>query len=339
MRYTLTFFFTLLLMCAALLVDISVGSARIPLDELFGILLHPSQAADSYRFIVWDMRIPAALTTALVGAGLSVCGLLMQTLFRNPLADASILGISGGASLGVAVFMLGGIALGGVPAALLMSGKVFFAIVGASLVLLLISGLAYRWHDVTRLLIVGVMISFISSSVVSLLQFFAPAEAVKGFQIWSFGSMEGVDRMDLLILAAVIVPVLFVSLFYTRALNAMLGGELYARSVGIHTRRIRNQLIIITGIMAGTITSFVGPIAFIGLAAPHIIRSLLHSNDHRKLLPLSIFGGAFLLQLCHIVTHLPTNGMIFPINVVTGVVGAPIVIACILRLNKNTSTF
>lgn len=338
MRFTLSLLLLLLAGLVAFLLDIALGSVSISWGELQSILLGTSEADPQLSYIIWAMRIPGAITAAVVGAGLALSGLQMQTLFRNPLADASILGVSGGAGLGVALFMMGGTLLSSVwklPAVLQTGGMLLFAILGAALVLLLVASIAYKSQDITRVLIIGVMISFIAGSIISLLQYFAPPEMVKGFQLWSFGSLEGSTSRSTLILCCIVLPAAIAAAFYPKALNALLLGDLYARSVGISTRRVRNILILLTGIIAGSITAFVGPIAFLGIAVPHIVRNLSRSSDHRKLMPLCLIGGATLMLVCHIITHLPQGGLILPINVVTGIIGAPIVIATVLRSKPN----
>lgn len=334
MRTFATFLLLFLLLIVAFLVDIFWGSVSIPYNEFGTILFHPHSAKPEWVYIVWEMRIPAAITALLVGASLSSSGLVMQTLFRNPLADAGILGVSGGAGLGVALFMMGGTLWGQIPSitsSIEMGGIIFFAIAGAVLVLALIAAVSYTTSDITRVLIVGVMLSFLTGSVVSLLQYFAPSELVKGFQVWSFGSLEGSTSRSALLLSLIVIPALLLISFFPKALNTMLLGDAYARSLGTSTKRMRRFLILLTGIITGTVTAFVGPIAFIGIAVPHLVKSIAKTSNHRQLIPLSLLGGSVLMLLCHIVSHLPQGGLILPINVVTSVVGAPIVIAVILK--------
>lgn len=333
MRSSLTYLFLIFLLLLFFILDIVFGSVQIPFSDLKDVLLMHKNVSPQWSYIIWQMRIPAAVTAVITGAGLSVCGLQMQTLFRNPLADASILGISGGASLGVALFMMGGTLLGNlitIPEFLRIGGMILFAILGAALVLLLIASLSFSSRDITQVLIVGVMISFLAGAIISLLQYFSPPELVKGFQVWSFGSLEGSTTISTLILACIVLPAVIICLFFIKPLNALLLGESYARSLGISTKFVRRSLIILTGIIAGTLTAFVGPIAFIGIAVPHIVRGLSATRNHKHLLPLSLLGGATLMLICHLITRLPQGGLILPINVVTSVIGAPIVLGVVI---------
>lgn len=341
MRTFLSFLLFILLLLVTFVADIFWGSVSIPYEEFIQTLFDRTSAPQEWVYIVWEMRIPAAVTALLVGASLALSGLVMQTLFRNPLADAGILGVSGGAGLGVALFMMGGAIVGSafsLPSFIEVSGMLLFAIGGAALVLLLISAVSYRSSDITRILIVGVMLSFLTGSVVSLLQYFAPSELVKGFQVWSFGSLEGSTVHSSTTLALIILPALLLLSLFPKALNALLLGDAYARSLGISTQRVRRVLILLVGIITGTVTAFVGPIAFIGIAVPHIVKGLTKTSNHRKLIPLSLLGGAVLMLLCHLVSHLPQEGLVLPINVVTSVVGAPIVIFVILKNNSSKSS-
>lgn len=331
MRFTFSLLLMIFLLLLSFVADLLLGSVNIPLYAVGNILFQKSTYPE-WSYIFWEMRLPIAITAILVGSALALSGVVMQTIFRNPLADAGILGISGGAGLGVAIFMMGENLLGKFAIFndfIQWGGMILFSIGGAILILLLIASVSYSSRDTTKVLIIGVMLSFLVSSLVSLLQYFSPSELVKGFQIWSFGSLENISIKKCLILSIIILPILITISLFPKALNALLLDDSYARSLGIDTKQVRRTIIILTGILAGTITAFVGPIAFIGIAVPHIIKLLIGSNDHRKLMPLSIFGGALIMLLCHIISHLPHNGMLLPINVVTSIVGAPIVIAII----------
>lgn len=334
MRFRGAFALLGLLFVVAFSLSLFTGSVQIPLKTFWTALLAPHTIPSEIRYIIFEMRFPATIMASVVGAGLALSGLQMQTLFRNPLADATVLGVSGGAGLGVAIFMLGGTLLSrffSLPPFLQTGGMLLFAIVGASSVLLLIATLSYRSSDVARILIIGVMISFLSGSIISLLQYFAPAEMVKGFQVWSFGSLEGASRKHTFELILVVLPAIVLASLFPKALNALLLGDTYARSLGISTAFVRRSIILLTGILTGAITAFVGPIAFVGIAVPHLVRNLAATSNHRYLIPLTILGGASFLLICHTLSRLPNNGLVLPINVVTALFGAPIVIAVLIK--------
>lgn len=332
MRTTLYSFSFALLIVLLLGLDLAIGSVHIPWEEVKAVLLGNDKDSTLY-YIVWELRLPAALSAIVVGAGLSLCGLQLQTLFRNPLADASLLGVTGGAGLGVALFMMAGSLFGSVAyfsGALGSAGMIVSAIIGAFIVLALVASMAHKGRDMTHVLIVGVMLSFITSSMVALLQYFAPAPLVKSFQVWSFGSLEAVSTKQLQVLLVVTLPAIFFATLYPKALNAILLGNLYARSVGISVKSLERTVILLSGIIAGTITAFVGPIAFVGIAVPYLVRLLSGSTNHRQLTPMTLLLGALFMQVCHIATSLPGHGVVLPINIVTSIVGAPFVITMIL---------
>ena len=340
MRNTLVFIILLLLTIVAFCLDIALGSVSIPWEVLKGAIFDPSSQPEELRYILWHMRLPNALAAAMVGGGLAVAGLAMQTLFRNPLADASVLGVSGGASLGVALFMMGGVLVSGGamsnPSLWQTAGMLLSSIVGAAFILLLIALMARSMKDMVSILIVGVMISFISGAIVSLLQYYAPAEVVKSFQVWSFGSLEGNDAESVLLMACTLLPASLLFLLLAKQLNALLIGEQYALTVGVSIKRVRLFVILLAGIVVGVCTAFTGPIAFVGIAVPHVVRFLFGKSNHRVLIPMTLLVGACFMLLCHMLTHVIKSGVVLPINIVTGIIGAPILISIILRKEQRS---
>jgi iron complex transport system permease protein len=325
----------LILLVLSLLLNISLGSVTISVGEMLdGIFLGEWQKA-SREQIVMHYRLPKAIVAIFAGIGLSLSGLQMQTFFRNPLAGPFVLGISSGAGLGVAILMLAGSAFGFVvsggglsPWLIVISG-----ILGAGLVLILVSLVAWKVRDSMTLLIVGLMFGSAVSAVVSVLSYFSGAESLKLFTIWSMGSLGGLGWMQVSIVGLVILVGIIPVFASVKSYNAMLIGERYARSMGINPMRLRWQMILSTGLLAGGITAFCGPIAFIGIAVPHLARMLTKSADHRILFPVSGLVGAILLLLCDAIGQLPGSAQTLPINAVTSLIGAPIVIGLVLRKN------
>jgi len=325
----------LILLVLSLLLNISLGSVTISVGEMLdGIFFGEWQKA-SREQIVMHYRLPKAIVAIFAGIGLSLSGLQMQTFFRNPLAGPFVLGISSGAGLGVAILMLAGSAFGFVvsggglsPWLIVISG-----ILGAGLVLILVSLVAWKVRDSMTLLIVGLMFGSAVSAVVSVLSYFSGAESLKLFTIWSMGSLGGLGWMQVSIVGLVILVGIIPVFASVKSYNAMLMGERYARSMGINPTRLRWQMILSTGLLAGGITAFCGPIAFIGIAVPHLARMLTKSADHRILFPVSGLVGAILLLLCDAIGQLPGSAQTLPINAVTSLIGAPIVIGLVLRKN------
>lgn len=322
----------LLMLMALVLANLYLGAVHIPLAAVTDILLGRDVDHPSWTYIIWESRIPQAVTAVLSGAGLAVAGLLLQTLFRNPLAGPGLLGIDSGANLGVAVAML---ALGGSFSASAFSLSGFLlvivaAFVGAMAVLLLLIGFASTLRSEVLLLIVGVMIGYLASSVISLLNYGATEEGVRSFMMWGLGSFANVtsDRLPAFCLTMTIG--LVAALLYIKPLNALLLGDRYAANLGIRVRRARTYLLVVTGLLTATSVAFCGPIAFIGLAVPHLARLFMGTANHRSLLPATMLTGACLALVCNLICTLPTHGLI-PINVITPVIGAPVVIWVILR--------
>jgi iron complex transport system permease protein len=327
----------LLLVLALLLLflaDLSLGAVAIPLPALLRILGGGGAAEPQvWQTIVLDFRLPKALTAVAAGSGLAVAGLQMQTLFRNPLAGPFVLGISSGASLGVALLLMAGsLGIGSllVPEWLpwLTAGA---AALGSAGVLLLIFLAALRLQDSMALLILGLMVGSLAGAVVSVLQFYSGAEKVQAFLVWTFGSLGGVTWPELQVLVPAVGLGLVLSQLLAKPLNALLLGERYASSVGVAMGVVRPLILISTSLLAGSITAFCGPIAFVGLAVPHLCRLLFHISDHRLLIPVVMLGGAILLLLCDILAILLAGGGALPLNAITTLFGAPVVLWLIMR--------
>ncbi|MBB6501590.1 iron ABC transporter permease [Pedobacter cryoconitis] len=319
------------LLVAAFLLDVAMGSVHIPLKDVIKVLFTPDGGNDTWVYIIEKIRLPKALTAIIVGCGLSVCGLQMQTLFRNPLADSSVLGITAGASLGVALVMLsaGSITSLYTIKELGISGSwliILASSLGAALIMILIVGISSSLKDNVIVLIVGVMLGNITFSVISIWQYFSSPELIKDYLIWTFGSLGGVTGGQLLILAIVVSAGLLISFLSSKLLDALLLGDNYARSMGLTVKRARILVIASTSILAGGITAFCGPIGFIGIAVPHLARALFGTSNHRMLIPVCCLIGTVLMLVCDIVAQLPGSQTVLPINVITALVGSPVVI-------------
>jgi len=326
------------------LLDILLGSVKIPFSEVISIIFSHESENTAWLFIIEKIRLPKAITAVLVGCGLSVSGLQMQTLFRNPLAGPSELGITAGAGLGVAAVMLTGGSSTSIYAIrqLGLSGSwliIAMASLGSALVLSLILLIAGRIRDNVILLIVGVMIGTITLSVVSIWQYFSQPEQLQEYIMWTFGSLGGVVQDHLYVLSGVVIFGLILAFISSKALNALLLGENYARSMGLTVGRTRFMIMAGTSLLTGSITAFCGPIGFIGIAIPHITRSLLGTSNHRILIPATCLVGTVLMLVCDIIAQMPGTQTVLPINVVTSLLGAPVVIWIIISRNNLRSSF
>lgn len=313
--------------------DLALGSVLIPIKDFFTTIFHPYESND-WNYIIMDFRLPKALSALLTGAGLSVAGLMMQTLFRNPLAGPYVLGISSGASLGVAMLVMlvgfGGGALSGL-SGIGNIGLVGASIIGSILVMLLVIMVSMRVRDSVSILIIGIMFGSITGAIVSVLQYFSDPDSVHSFLVWTFGSLSGITWNQFWYFAPVVILGLVVSLGLHKPLNAFLLGENYAKGIGMDVKRNRLLVIILTSVIAGALTAFTGPIAFVGVAVPHIARSILRTAEHRVLLPAVMGIGAVLMLLCDLISQLPGSSQILPINSVTALFGAPVVIWVIVK--------
>ena len=319
------------------LINLAFGSVSIPLDQVANILTGGSSGKASWDFIILQSRLPQAITAIFCGASLAVSGLMLQTYFRNPLAGPSVLGISNGASLGVAIVML---ALGGTLGAagemgtgLKLTGSVLViiaAFAGAVIITMLYLVVTRFIKSNLIILILGIMVGYMTSSVVTLLNFFATVENVHSFVSWGMGSFSNVTTAQLPLLCGTSLVGIIIALALTKSFNMLLLGENYAANLGANLSRIRSMVLISTGILTAVTTAFCGPVSFIGLAVPHIARLLINSEDHRVLLPATLMSGAAIAMLCNIISVLPQQ-MIIPLNAVTPLFGAPVIIYIILK--------
>ncbi len=316
--------------------NISLGSVLIPWSDTLNSLIGSNVEKESWRNIIIDYRLPKALTAIIVGSGLGVSGLLMQTLFRNPLAGPFVLGISSGASLGVALLILGSAYISGYAASFLASnwGLIIAASIGSILVLFLVMLVSAKIRDTMAILIIGLMFGSITSALVSVLSYFAPAEQLQRYIFWGFGSLGNLSWIDLLILFGIFIAGILLAIIAIKPLNTLLLGESYARSLGLNIKNSRFLIIAATGLLAGSITAFAGPIAFIGLAVPHLTRQLFHTSDHKILILGVILFGSIIMLLCDTIAQLPGTEYTLPINAITSLIGAPVVIWLLVRKRK-----
>lgn len=316
--------------------NLLLGSVLIPANDVMAILLGDQTAKESWQFIVLQSRLPQAITATFCGAALAVSGLLLQTAFRNPLAGPSVFGINSGAGLGVALVMLffgGGLSVGSLQlsgfAAILLA-----AFIGAMAVMAIIFFFSTLVHNNVMLLIIGIMIGYISNSAISLLNFFATDEGVKSYMVWGMGSFSGVSMVNMPVFVTVTLMGLLGALLLIKPLNALMLGDRYAENLGVDILNVRNWLLIVTGMLTAITTAFCGPVAFIGLAVPHIARLLLTTDNHRQLLPATLLCGAVVALVCNLLCYLPGEGGVIPLNAVTPLIGAPVIIYVIAR-NKR----
>lgn len=313
--------------------NLTTGSVQIPFTDVLDILCGRFAGKESWQYIILENRLPQALTALLCGASLSVCGLMLQTAFRNPLAGPDVFGISSGAGLGVALVML---LLGGTVSTSLFTVSGFLAILtaaflGAITVTALILFLSTLVRNSVLLLIVGIMVGYVSSSAVSLLNFFASEEGVKSYMVWGMGNFGGVSMSHIPLFSLLCLVGITAALLLVKPLNILLLGPQYAESLGISTRRLRNLLLLIVGLLTAITTAFCGPISFIGLAIPHIARLLFRTDNHQVLLPGTILTGAAIALLCNFICFLPGEMGIIPLNAVTPLIGAPVIIYVIIQ--------
>lgn len=313
--------------------NLTTGSVLIPFTDVLDILCGRFAGKESWQYIILENRLPQALTALLCGASLSVCGLMLQTAFRNPLAGPDVFGISSGAGLGVALVML---LLGGTVSTSLFTVSGFLAILtaaflGAITVTALILFLSTLVRNSVLLLIVGIMVGYVSSSAVSLLNFFASEEGVKSYMVWGMGNFGGVSMSHIPLFSLLCLVGITGALLLVKPLNILLLGPQYAESLGISTRRLRNLLLLIVGLLTAITTAFCGPISFIGLAIPHIARLLFRTDNHQVLLPGTVLTGAAIALLCNFICFLPGEMGIIPLNAVTPLIGAPVIIYVIIQ--------
>lgn len=329
----ITIWLMILLIVVLFALNILVGSVFIPTSDVWHILWGGEDVKPSWQYIILESRLPQALTALLAGGALAVSGLMLQTAFRNPLAGPSIFGINSGAGLGVALVMLllggsistGSVSISGFVAVLLA------AFVGAMIVMALIFLFSTLVRNNVMLLIIGIMIGYISNSAISLLNFFATDEGVKSYMVWGMGSFGGVTMKMMPIFSTITLLGLLGAVLLIKPLNALLLGDRYAENLGVNIVRTRNWLLIVTGVLTAIVTAFCGPVAFIGLAVPHIARLLLQTDNHRFLLPATILMGSLIALLCNLLCVLPGESGVIPLNAITPLIGAPVIIYVIAR--------
>ncbi len=333
-----TYLFTLLslLLLLAFFLNISLGQVAIPIKEVVKSIFGSTASKDTWEYIIVNFRLPKAITAILVGIGLSISGLLMQTLFRNPLAGPYVLGLSSGSSLGVAFVILGAGALPTLASTFLLSsyGIILASCLGSFSVLLLVLLISKYLRDTMTILIAGLMFSSFAGAIVSVLTFFSTAEKLQKFTFWSMGSIGNLSWQNIFILFIAVTLGLLLSLFSLKALDALLLGENYAKSLGLNLNKSRRIIIFATSILAGSITAFAGPIAFVGLAVPHLAKLLFQTSNHRILFWSTIQIGAIIMLFCDMVSQMPGLDFTLPINAITSIVGAPVVIWLLVRKNR-----
>ena len=311
-----------------------VGAIHIPASDVVAILTGSGEELrPSWRYIVLESRLPQAITATLCGGALAVSGLMLQTAFRNPLADPSIFGISSGAGLGVALVMLflgGSMSVGAVSVSGFVA-VIFSAFIGAMAVMTVIFAFSTMVRNNVMLLIIGIMIGYLSSSAISLLNFFATDEGVKSYMVWGMGSFGGVTMGHMPVFASITLVGIAGSLLLIKPLNALMLGDRYAENLGISVRRTRNGLLMVTGLLTAITTAFCGPVSFIGLVVPHVARLLLQTDNHRVLVPATILCGSATALLCNIICFLPGEHGVIPLGAVTPLMGAPVIIYVIMQ--------
>ena len=334
--YSLKYILLGLLLLLFILINLSLGSVDIPFKSILQILTGSNEVKENWQYIILQWRLPKTITAILVGSGLSISGLLMQTLFRNPLAGPFVLGISSGASLGVATLVLGVSVFSGSLAGWALSsiGLALAASIGALLILSIVLLTARKIKNTMSILIIGLMFGSFTAAIISVLAYFSSADQLQQYVFWTFGSLGNLSWNEILVLCVIYIFGIGLILTIIKPLNSLLLGENYAISLGVNLKRTRNTVLIITGILTGAITAFSGPIAFIGLAVPHLTKLIIKTSDHKILVPAVIVIGAIVMLICDTIAQLPNSEYTLPINAVTSLFGAPIVIWLLVRKRK-----
>ena len=339
LRFGISMAIIIAMLIMLIVANLLIGSVDIDPLAVWQIVTGRGHENHVWEIIILNTRLPMIATAALSGAALSVSGLLLQTAFNNPLAGPSILGVSTGASFGVAVVMLAsGSALWLTQSVGTYMTILIGALAGAALVLIVLLVFSTMVHSSTMLLIIGILVSYLTSSAVSLLNFFATEEGVHSYVIWGLGNFSGVTPSQLPFFAFFIIATLALSTTLVKPLNALLLGTRYAENLGVNTKRTRNSLLIITGILTAGVTAFCGPISFIGLVVPHIARLVLNTSNHNRLLPATMLAGTTVALLCTLISVLPQQVGVIPINAITPIIGVPIIIYIIIN-RKNIQYF
>jgi len=310
-----------------------LGSVAIPIKEVFKSLLGGNASKETWEYIIINYRLPKAITAILVGMGLSISGLLMQTLFRNPLAGPYVLGLSSGSSLGVAFVTLGAGFLPSFISSILLSsyGIILASCLGSFLVLIAVLVVSQHLRDTMAILIIGLMFASFTSAIVGVLSYFSSAEQLQKFTFWSLGNIGNLSWSSIIILTSAVSIGLILSIISIKPLNSLLLGENYAQSMGLNFKKTRLVIIFATSILAGSITAFAGPIAFIGLAVPHVAKLVFKTSNHHTLFWSTLLFGAIIMLICDTISQLPGTDLILPINAITSIIGAPIVIWLLVR--------
>lgn len=317
-----------------LMLNISLGSVSIPLSEVLTVLSGGDASKQSREIIIINYRIPKAITAILVGSGLSISGLLMQTLFRNPLAGPFVLGISSGAGLGVAFLILGSSFVGLSFLSISNWAIATASSVGAFLVLLAVIITSNKVKNTMSILIIGLMFGSLATSIISVLAYFSSAEQIQQYMFWSFGSLGNLSWSELLVFFSIYLIGVLATFSIIKPLNSYLLGENYAKSLGINIKKSRNIILLITSVLTGVVTAFSGPIAFVGLAVPHITKMMFTTSNHKILLPAVAISGAIILLICDSIAQLPTSKFTLPINAITSLFGSPVVIWLLIKKKK-----
>ena len=322
------------------LLNLFLGSVDIPFRSIWNILWGMDEGESViWQNIIWKSRVPQALTAMVAGAGLAVSGLQMQTVFRNPLAGPSVLGISSGASLGVAFVVLLSGSIGGIALSRLgFMGEIALtlaAIIGALSIMALIVYVSQKVHGNVTLLIIGVMIGYVANAVIGVLKFFSVEEDIRAYVIWGLGSFARVSGNQMMVFVCIMAVLLPLSFLLIKTLNLLLLGDAYARNLGLNIKRARLQVIACSGVLVAIVTAYCGPITFLGLAVPHLCRGIFRSSDHRILMPASLLAGAALALLCNLIARMPGFEGALPVNSVTALVGAPVVVSVLIKKRRN----
>ena len=339
MKVFYKFFLLLLSVIVFFVLNLLLGTVQIPVRGVLRILMGDESVSEIWYNIIWSSRVPQALTATVAGAGLAVSGLQMQTVFRNPLAGPSVLGISNGASLGVAMVVLMSGSLGGVALSRLGylgdAAMSVAAIVGALAVMALILYVSQKVKGNVTLLIIGVMIGYLATAVIGVLKFFSAEEDVKAYVVWGLGSFARVSGDQMMLFVTLMTVLLPLSMLLSKTMNILLLGDYYASNLGLNLRRARLSVIGCSGILVAIVTAYCGPIMFIGMAVPHLCRALFQSSDHRVLMPATMLLGASLALVCNLVARMPGFEGALPVNSVTALIGAPIIASVIFRRHQS----
>ena len=329
----------LLLILALTGANLLFGSVNIPAEAVWHILTGNEVEKASWSFIVWESRLPQAITALLCGMALAASGLMLQTTFNNPLADPSILGISSGASMGVAFVVLLSGSLGGVALSKLgFMGEIALtiaAIAGSLSIMALIVFVSQKVRGNVTLLIIGVMIGYIANAVIGVLKFFSVEEDIRAYVIWGLGSFARVSGDQMTLFICIMVVLLPLSFLLVKTLNLLLLGDAYARNLGLNIKRARLLVITCSGVLVAIVTAYCGPIIFLGLAVPHLCRGMFRTSDHRILMPASLLAGASLALVCNLIARMPGFEGALPVNSVTALVGAPVVMSVLFNKRRN----